>query len=143
MSIKVPGRPICCSQGCNKPVACITGRVTDPAPRWRVTCGHCHNARGNRGLYAKGVTPFVTGICSNKDGHLGFDCWTDFVNMPKDYKGRTQIDHIDGNPNHNNLSNLDELCQPCHSYKGQRNGDHNGWKGSSRRFKKEKMLKSG
>ena len=127
-------RPICCNYGCEKPVACITGRINgigDKAPRWRVTCGHCHEARGGRGSYAKGVTPFITGICSNKDGPLGFTCWTDFDNMPADYKGRTEIDHIDGNPHHNDLSNLDELCHYCHRYKSQLNGDHNSWKVTS------------
>ena len=135
MSIKVPGRPICCSHGCNKPVACMTGKITDEAPRWRPVCGHCQAANYGKHPHAKGVTPFNDGTCNNKDGHLGFNCWSDFVNMPKDYKGRTQIDHIDGNPNHNDLSNLDELCQSCHSYKGQRSGDTNGWRTTSRRFR--------
>ena len=48
-----------------------------------------------------------------------------------DYKGRTEIDHIDGNPHHNDLSNLDELCHYCHRYKSQLNGDHNSWKVTS------------
>ena len=126
-------RPICCNYGCKKPVAVQTGRISDPSPRWRPVCGHCQKASYGKIPYAKGVTPFVTGICSNKDGHLGFTCWTDFEKMPEDFKGRTQIDHKNGNPTQNNIANLDELCVSCHAYKGQRQGDHNGYKKTSRR----------
>ena len=128
-------RPTCCNHGCDKPVCCSSGRISDRNPRWRPVCGHCQTASW-KGIqyYAPGVTPFVTGICSNKDGHLGFECWTDFDKMPADFKGRTQIDHKDGNPHNNVLENLDELCVSCHAYKGQLNGDTNGWRSSSRRF---------
>lgn len=127
-------RPICCNHGCNKPVCCSIGKISDPNPRWRPVCGHCQQASYGKRPYRDGVTPFVTGICSNKDGHLGFVCWTDFKKMPKDFKGRTQIDHVDGNPTNNVLENLDELCISCHQYKGQRNGDHNGWRSGNRRM---------
>ena len=128
-------RPTCCNHGCDKPVCCSSGRISDPNPRYRPVCGHCQTASW-KGMqyYAPGVTPFVTGMCSNKDGHLGFECWTDFDKMPADFKGRTQIDHKDGNPHNNVLENLDELCVSCHAYKGQLNGDTNGWRSSSRRF---------
>ena len=128
-------RPTCCNHGCDKPVCCSSGRISDPNPRYRPVCGHCQTASW-KGMqyYAPGVTPFVKGICSNKDGHLGFECWTDFDKMPADFKGRTQIDHKDGNPHNNVLENLDELCVSCHAYKGQLNGDTNGWRSTSRRF---------
>jgi hypothetical protein len=124
-------RPICCNYNCEKPVTVQTGRIADKLPRWRPVCGHCQGASYGKHPYAKDVVPFVTGICSNKDSHLGFKCWTNFKKIPKDFKGRTQIDHIDGNPSNNLLDNLDELCVACHSYKGQRNGDYNGWRSRS------------
>jgi hypothetical protein len=127
-------RPTCCNHGCSKGVCCNTGKLSDPNPRYRPVCGHCQGANYGKHPYAKGVTPFVTGQCSNSDGHLGFECWTDFSKMPADFKGRTHIDHRDGNPHNNVLENLDELCVSCHAYKSQRNGDTNGWRTSSRRF---------
>ena len=129
-------RPICCNHGCNKPVICSSGKISDPNPRYRPVCGHCRTASW-KGMqyYAPGVVPFVTGICSNKDKHLGFECWTNFKKMPADFKGRTQIDHKDGDPHNNVLENLDELCVSCHAYKGQRSGDTNGWRTTSRRFR--------
>ena len=127
-------RPTCCNHGCSKGVCCNTGKLSDPNPRYRPVCGHCQGANYGKHPYAKGVTPFVTGQCSNSDGHLGFECWTDFTKMPEDFKGRTQIDHRDGNPHNNVLENLDELCVSCHAYKSQRNGDNNGWRTGSRRF---------
>ena len=128
-------RPICCNHGCNKPVICSSGKISDPNPRYRPVCGHCQTASW-KGIqyYAPGVVPFVIGICSNKDKHLGFECWTNFKKMPADFKGRTQIDHKDGDPHNNVLENLDELCVSCHAYKGQRSGDTNGWRITSRRF---------
>ena len=85
-------RPICCNHGCNKPVICSSGKISDPNPRYRPVCGHCQTASW-KGIqyYAPGVVPFVTGVCSNKDKHLGFECWTNFKKMPADFKGRTQI----------------------------------------------------
>ena len=60
--------------------------------------------------------------------------------MPDDFKGRTECDHIDGNSNRNVLSNVQELCTCCHKYKGQKAGDHNGWKPSSIRVANNVLL---
>ena len=127
-------RPICCNRGCNKFVVPQSGRITDPLPRWRPVCGHCQKASYGKNDYAYGVTPFLTGICSNIDGRLGWECWTDFDKMPDDFKKRTETDHIDGDPANNDLSNVQELCSSCHSYKGQKENNHNGWRNSSRRY---------
>jgi hypothetical protein len=127
-------RPTCCNHGCSNGVCCSTGKLSDPNPRYRPVCSHCQGANYGKHPYAVGVTPFVTGQCSNSDAHLGFECWTDFAKMPEDFKGRTQIDHQDGDPHNNELENLDELCVSCHAYKSQRNGDTNGWRSNSRRF---------
>ena len=129
-------RPTCCNYGCSKGVTPSSGRVGYPNVRYRPVCSHCQKASCKKHDYAVGVTPFVTGQCSNKDAHLGFKCWTSFDDAPADFKGRTQIDHRDGDPHNNVLENLDELCVACHAYKSQLNGDHNGHRSTSRRFKK-------
>lgn len=126
-------RPTCCNHGCDKPCSVSIGRITDDFPKWRPVCGHCQGASYGKHPYAAGVTPFVTGFCSNSDGHLGWECWTDFNKMPDDFKGRTQIDHVDGDSTNNVVENLQELCPSCHAYKGQRQGDYNPVKSSSRR----------
>ena len=127
-------RPTCINYGCEKLVAPMTGKITDPNPRWRVHCGHCQGASYGRQSHAKGVTPYKTGMCTNIDEHLGFKCFTNFRKMPKNYKGRTQVDHKDGDPSNNDPNNLDELCVHCHNYKGQLSGDFNGWRDGSRRI---------
>jgi len=59
-------RPTCCNHGCSKGVCCNTGKLSDPNPRYRPVCGHCQGANYGKHPYAVGVTPFVTGQCSNR-----------------------------------------------------------------------------
>lgn len=107
-------RPTCINYGCEKP-------VQNGGNRWRPVCHDCH-VRGYKGIpLREGVTPFKTGICSNQDGRLGFNC-------PINYEiswvqGVTQIDHVDGNHLHNVPENCMELCDMCHKQKGKLNGD--------------------
>ena len=121
-------RPICINYGCEKPVAVSQGKVTDDNPRWRIHCSHCQTASWGGHPIAEGVTSYKTGMCTNIDSHLGFVCFTDWDNVPDGYKGRTEVDHKDGDPSNNNPDNLDELCGHCHNYKGQLSGDFNGWR---------------
>ena len=108
-------RPTCANWGCDKPVAhCGT--------RYRPVCDRCHRIGYTTGVYPPGITPFRTGYCSNKDGHLGFVCCVNYQQAPW-AKGKTQIDHKDGNHLNNKPSNLDELCSLCHQHKGMLNGD--------------------
>ena len=118
MSMPDGFRPICVNHGCEKPVA-YDGK------RWRVHCGHCQKASFGGQPHAKGVTPFKVGKCSNKDGHLGFQCLVKWTKVPKWAKGMTEIDHKDGNHLNNSIENLEELCPICHKLKGQLNGDMN------------------
>ena len=50
--------------------------------------------------------------CENIDGRLGFECTTNIV-----WKGMLDVDHKDGNSDHNDPSNLQTLCKCCHAYK--------------------------
>jgi len=124
-------RPICINHGCEKPVTVSRGRLTGTgihSPRWRIHCGHCQAASWGKHPHREGVTPYKTGMCTNIDEHLGFVCFTNWDKVPDGYKGRTQVDHKDGDPSNNNPDNLDELCSHCHNYKGQLSGDFNGWR---------------
>lgn len=117
-------RPTCINHGCDKP-------VTHGGSRWRPVCATCHCASVSKPLpsgngvmvYAKGVTPFRTGRCSNQDGHLGYTCAINYKKAPWAI-GITEIDHIDGNHMNNTLKNVAELCPICHKQKSKLNGDH-------------------
>lgn len=122
-------RPTCINHGCNSLVATMEGKVSDPNPKWRVHCNTCQKASYGGGKLSKGVTPFKTGCCSNKDGHLGWICYIDWKRVEKDgAEIVTAVDHKNGNPTDNRLINLQELCEPCHREKSRRNGDHNSWR---------------
>ena len=115
-------RPRCVNHGCFRPVA-------NSGQRWRPVCGHCHKAGYGAHRFAPGVTPFRTGVCSNRDGHLGFDCYIDWDRVLRDgFRLKTHIDHKDGNHLNNFADNCEELCEACHSEKGRRAGDYRGYR---------------
>ena len=115
-------RPTCINHGCFKLVA-------NSGKRWRPVCDSCHRAGYGAKEFARGVTPFRTGKCSNIDKHLGFPCYIDWERVGKDQaKIKTHIDHKDGNHLNNVLSNVEELCETCHSEKGMRSGDYSGFR---------------
>ena len=115
-------RPICVNYGCNEPVV-YSRKNSDGTPRWRPHCSHCQSASWGKWPHRLGVSPFKTGKCSNVDGHLKFTCPIKWSKVPKDAKGMTEIDHIDGNDCNNTLDNVQEVCKLCHTEKGRRNGD--------------------
>ena len=115
-------RPTCINHGCFKLVA-------NSGKRWRPVCDSCHRAGYGAKEFVRGVTPFRTGKCSNIDKHLGFPCYIDWERVGKDQaKIKTHIDHKDGNHLNNVLSNVEELCETCHSEKGMRSGDYSGFR---------------
>lgn len=57
--------------------------------------------------------------CENIDGRLGFTCTSTIL-----ISAQLEVDHIDGNPSNNELSNLQTLCNCCHSYKTILNEDY-------------------
>jgi hypothetical protein len=84
-------RPICINKGCKKPVT-YSYKNPDGTHRWKPVCGHCRDAQTGKSQYAKGVTPYRTGVCENKDGKLGFKCAVNHKMLPKDMH-LTEIDH--------------------------------------------------
>ena len=115
-------RPTCINHGCNSPVA-------HSGARYRPVCASCHKAGYGAGFYKRGVEPFREFRCSNTDSHLGFNCYIDWTRAGRDgVIIKTHIDHKDGNHLNNVLSNVEELCETCHSEKGRRNGDYRGYR---------------
>lgn len=116
-------RPKCINYNCNRPAArngvSAKGRV-----RYRVHCTGCQAASYGKRPLKEGIVPFKTGVCSNKDGKLGFVCITDWSKVTPDLKGVTEVDHINGNNSDNSPSNLQELCVHCHKRKSQLSGDY-------------------
>ena len=109
-------RPQCVNTGCEKPVA-WSGR------RWRPHCSRCHQANYGANTLAPGVTSFKTGICSNQDAHMGWQCPIDYERSPE-FKGVTHVDHIDGNYLNNTKDNVAERCPMCHDRKSRLMGDY-------------------
>jgi hypothetical protein len=120
-------RPICINPGCGKPAVPMRGRVGEESVRYRVFCANCHKNSYADYPLSPGVSRFKTGICRNRDGHLGFTCAVDYEREPW-AQGLTQVDHKDGCSTNNDPNNLDELCPLCHTRKGILQGDHNRYK---------------
>jgi hypothetical protein len=117
-------RPKCLNPGCGKYVS-RNGSV-----RWRHFCGTCTLVSQGKAKPKSHITYVRKRICENRTGKLlGFKCATNWV-VVKKYKLiiDTHMDHIDGNPLNNKLSNIQELCPYCHGAKGKLNGDLDGWK---------------
>lgn len=121
--LQMPKRPKCINHGCNEPVVTVSGKITDPNPRWRPYCSNCQHANYGGRKYKPGVTPFKTGKCSNHDSHLGFKCPIDYKKNPE-FIGMIEMDHKNGDHTDNRKSNLDELCPMCHKKKGKLVGDY-------------------
>lgn len=116
-------REQCANHGCDNLQVSSRGRIGEPGTRYRAVCGRCHMSSYGGQLLPSGITDFKKYCCSNLDGRLGFPCSTDHSKI-QDPRGKFQIDHIDGDCTHNDLTNLQELCLNCHQEKGMRAGDY-------------------
>ena len=134
-------RPRCSRKGCGKPRAIVTASAVTGQPFYRKICGKHHNevVAKRQGLtvteYAQtklearatavGMTvinynnrnhpsrQYRKDYCENFDGHVTrHKCTTTIV-----WNGQLDVDHIDGNPSHNDPSNLQTLCKCCHAHK--------------------------
>ena len=72
--------------------------------------------------YANSIHPYrkhrLT-YCENRDGRLGYKCRCKIR-----HSAQLQVDHIDGNPSNNKISNLQTLCANCHIVKTHANKDY-------------------
>jgi len=143
--IKLP-RPTCTTEGCNSKVVAIRNYYADTGAKvqvnWRKYCSKCHNKRTaeKHGLntiteitarrngfnsaveYLNSKHPYRRyrkDYCENEDGRLGFVCTTTIV-----WDGQLDVDHIDGDPSHDNEENLQTLCKCCHAYKSYKEKDY-------------------
>ena len=81
--------------------------------RTRAVCYRCYGAQRKKWDYNPGVKPFVKkDYCENIDGRLGYKCTATIID-----KCQIDMDHIDGENNNNQKSNIQSLCSNCHRYK--------------------------
>jgi len=111
-------RPTCANIGCSKP--CHVSGNLKSRPIYRPYCSRCHRASMGKIEYAENVTPVKKRFCENKDGRLGFNCYSRGVKMPS---FMLDLDHISGNHHNNRINNLQTLCKCCHSAKTKLFGD--------------------
>lgn len=120
-------RPRCTIEGCKKPKA-IVSTTKDGFPVYRHVCQKHHTehlAEKNGITYTQlrnkwhRYLKYRKDYCENIDGRLGKACTADIW-----WEGMLDVDHIDGNPNNNDPSNLQTLCKNCHAVKSNIFGDY-------------------
>ncbi len=122
--------PICINHGCNTQVAVRNWGNWS----FKSECSRCARSR-TMGIVREGVVIHKKTYCENIDGHLGFKCpvptkksWIGFE------VGCLDLDHIDGNHDHNIPSNVKTYCKICHNRKSLESGDCSNQKKSARVF---------
>ena len=130
-----PLRGTCINHGCNKPQMRY-GSNADGTNKYKTICRNCYGAKNpnDKAKYARGVTPFKTGICANHDGHLGFPCNYNPNDVPKGVPLVTHIDHIDGNHQNNDPGNIQELDPICHQIKTHQNKDNHKGRAANKKI---------
>jgi hypothetical protein len=115
-------RPICSVEECQYPCR-IDKRRKDGSIKYKKCCSyHLKNKPKPVPIpqkLKKTLYRFKKLFCENKDGRLGYVC-----NFTMQIFSQLEVDHIDGDPYNNDLSNLQTLCCNCHRYKTMMNKDH-------------------
>ena len=137
---RVPTRPLCQTDGCGK-LAHRYSWKADGSPAWRRWCALCHDRRtaAKHGLlrisqltakragmteaeYNNQFHPYLKhrkDFCENRDGRLGYRC-----RYKIRHSAQLQVDHINGCPGDNSVTNLQTLCANCHVFKTHANQDY-------------------
>lgn len=120
--------PICETPGCDNNCV-LTGRKSDGSPRYKKKCIRCHRTRygthkkdrgGKKIKFGKNAMDLKLKLlpCAGLPEH-GVECY--FV--PQDVC-QMDVDHIDGNRENDDPSNLRLICACCHRLKTKLCKDH-------------------
>lgn len=125
--------PVCVNEGCTRPVQVREWKNWS----FKTECGTCYKARttGKFGKAMAGITIHKKEYCENSDGHLGWTC-----PVPKDswkelgMLNSLDLEHTDGDHNHNTTENVKTICKLCHGKKSIANNDFDNRKLSARKI---------
>lgn len=105
--------PGCMNKYCTQPVV-IRHQSTNGRYNYKPFCSSCINAAKGKQQYKARVRPIKKTYCENRDGRLGFGYKCRAGNL-KPYQ--LDIDHVDGNKEHNHHTNGQTICSNCHREK--------------------------
>jgi hypothetical protein len=111
-------RPRCTVDDCDKPGQHTGNYRKDGTPIFRNTCRKHHSINYKIGNWVYKVNRKT--YCENTDGRLGFICTTTIL----DHAWQLDVDHIDGDPSNNDISNHQTLCKCCHAIKTRDERDY-------------------
>ena len=127
--LEMADRPRCHIEGCNRPRQYLGSATKDGSMQFRKSCESHHiNAIAEKHgfesttQYTNSKHPYLRyrkSYCENIDSRFGFKCTTTIM-----IAAMLQVDHIDGNPSNNDITNLQTLCACCHVYKTLINRDY-------------------
>lgn len=103
--------PVCSIKDCKNPCQ-HTGNYTKTGSIiYRKICQYHHYMKHE--MSGWNYKKYRKSYCENVDGRLGYYCTATIV----DPALQLDVDHVDGNHENNDESNLHTLCRNCHQYK--------------------------
>ncbi len=118
MIISKQWAPECAFPGCTHKVGfhkkISTGGPNGPKWKWKMFCS------AHRGIKKHEVDTWKLGQgCANIDMHHGFPCTSHISSA-----SQLDVNHIDGDRNNQDPSNLEILCKVCHQQVTMNSGHH-------------------